>query len=143
MIRREYLTSWTAFVERVIALFDAGKNEAEISAEFGGSHIEWEGVVSEIKLREEYAPGVAIAMNTKLSPLAKGKVLRADYLFLNVRSESTSTWAGCTVGDRIRFSAKIAKAPGPFQEIQLSEFDGDPEVVLMVGLYECEFIAVI
>ena len=143
MIRRDYSTNWEAFVERVISLFNAGKSEAEISAEFGDVYVEWQGVVSEVKLSEEYAPGVAMAMNAELNPLKKGKVLRADYLFLNVEPQSASAWAGCKVGDRVSFRAKISKASGPFSEIQLSEFDGDPEVVLMVGLYECEFIAVV
>lgn len=142
-MKQEYLTNWMGFVERIISLFDMGKGEIEISAQFGGVQVEWEGVVTDIKLNEEYAPGVAVAMNPGSFPLAKGKVLRTDYLFLNVDSKSASAWTGCKIGDRVRFRAKISKALGPFPEIQLSEFDGDPEVVLLVGLYDCDFLAVI
>jgi hypothetical protein len=49
-------------------------------------------------------------------------------------------WKSCKVGDIVQFKATIAKAPGPFPEIQLSIEEKDPEILLMVGLYECELM---
>ncbi len=132
--------SWEEFLAQISMLFDSGKSEAEISDHFAGSSVEWEGVVTEVKLSEEYAPGIALSMHPETFPLAGGKVMRADYQYLNIDPDRCFDWSQCAVGDKIRFSAKISKSEGPFPAIQISEFDGDLEVVLMIGLYDCALL---
>jgi len=143
MTKNNYLTNWVIFIDYIVSLFDSGRDEIDISQEFRGGNVEWEGHIAEIKLDEEYSPGVALAMKPETLPMSKGKVLRADYLFLNTNEKTRSSWSGCRVGDKVKFRAVIAKAAGPFPEIQLSVDDEDPEVLLMMGLYECELISVI
>jgi hypothetical protein len=137
------LTSWDDFVKSVATLFDDGESEEGISEKFRGALVEWEGQIVDMKLDEKFASGIAISMTPEEYPLSKGRTLRADYLFLNVGYKEREAWEKCKVGSKIRFGAIISKAPGPFAEIQLSEFEGDPEVVLMIGLYECNLLAVI
>jgi hypothetical protein len=135
------MTDWKKFVAQIATLYNERKNEIDISAEFSGHCVEFQGVITEMKLDEKFASGIAISMQPENFPLANGKVLRSDYLFLNVDPERASDWKKCKVGDRVKFSARINKSPGPFPEIQLSEFEGDPEVILMIGLYECMLLS--
>ncbi|NOT88816.1 MAG: hypothetical protein HOP03_11610 [Lysobacter sp.] len=137
-MRHDYLADWDAFVRVIISMIEAGHDEASISERFNGLMVEWSGVIIEIKLNEEFAPGVAVSMDTGIFPISNGKSLRADYLFLNIRPSDSSDWKNCKIGDRIRFRAKISRALGPFPGVQLSEFDDDPEIILMLGLYECQ-----
>lgn len=143
MTTNSCLTNWLMFIDYIVSLFDSGQAEIDISQEFSGKSVEWQGYIAEIKLGEEYSPGVALAMKPESVPMSKGKVLRADHLFLNTNEKTRSSWSGCKVGDKVKFRAVIAKAAGPFPEIQLSVDVEDPEVLLMVGLYECELISVI
>jgi hypothetical protein len=139
----EALTSWKDFFRNVATLFDHGERDSEISERFRGARVEWEGRIVDLKLDEEFAPGIALSMNPEEYPLSAGKTLRADYLFLNITSKERATWRNCKIGNNVKFSARISKSFGPFAEIQLSEFDDDPEVVLMVGLYESTLTAIL
>jgi hypothetical protein len=136
----DHLTDWSMFVREIISMIEAGHGDASISERFNGLVVEWSGVVVEIKLDEEFAPGIAVSMDPEILPISSGKLLRTDYLFLNINPSDSSDWKKCIVGDKITFRAKISKAPGPFPEIQLSEFDDDPEIILMIGLYECQIM---
>lgn len=72
--------------------------------------------------------------------LANDRLLRADYMFLNIDADCAHAWKKCKAGDEVRFRATIATSIGPFPAVQFSELDGDPEIVLMLGLQECELI---
>lgn len=135
------LYSWANFLEAIVSLYGNGKTEAEISLQFDGKRIEGNGRVLELKFFEEYAPGIALSMQPETICIANDKLLRADYMFLNIDANSANAWKDCKVGDEILFRATIATSSGPFPAVQLSEFDGDPEIVLMVGLQKCEFLA--
>jgi hypothetical protein len=140
MTTSEYLTSWLAFTQYIVSMFEGGETEADISEALSGSDVMWVGCISEMKIDEEYSPGVALNMEPAITGMTKGRKLRSDYLFLNIDDKTVQSWKGCKAGDRVRFKATIAKASGPFHEIQLSEDDEDPEVLLMVGLYDCKLI---
>lgn len=135
---QDYLNNWLIFVEYIVSMFNKGVSEDDISKEFSGCKVSWKGVISEIKLDEEYAPGVSISMAPELTKMKRGKLLRADHLFLNVDEKNKVKWEKFSAGDEITFTARVTKSSGPFPEIQLSEDDEDPEVLLMIGLYECE-----
>lgn len=139
----DLLTDWLSFLKYITSQIDNGRSEFDISNEFGGKIVEWDGCIADIKLNEKYSPGIALIMKPEILPLSKGKILRADHLFLNVDERTRSSWNGCKVGDKVKFKAVIAKTFGPFPEIQLSEDKGDPEILLMVGLYDCELISVV
>ena len=136
MNNKECLSNWLLFIEEIVSLFNSGVSESEISKIFSGREVTWEGTISEIKLNEEYAPGVSILMTPELTKMKHGKLLRADHLFLNVDNESKADWEKREVGDKVKFTSTIVKSSGPFPEIQLSEDDDDPEVILMIGLYK-------
>jgi hypothetical protein len=132
--------SWTNFLEAIVSLYENGKTEADISLHFEGKRIEGNGRVLEVKLFEEYAPGIALSMQPETTSLANNRLLRADYMFLNINADSAHAWKKYKAGDEIRFRATIATSIGPFPSVQLSEFDEDPEIVLMVGLQDCESV---
>lgn len=138
---REALTNWEAFVGDVARLFDQGERDIEISKKFSGASVKWEGRVVDIKVDEKFAPGIALSMTPEKYPLSAGKTLRSDYLFLIINPKEKFAWRNCRVGDKVEFSAKISKSFGPFTEIRLSEYDDDPEVLLMVGLHEPVLVA--
>lgn len=140
MKNNEYLYNWSDFVCQIAELFNEGASEKEISQAFSGSKITWVGKIADIKLKEKYSPGVAMNMVPAHTQLGNNKVLRSDYLFLRVSSVTENSWATCNIGDVVRFNAVISKVAGPFPEIQLSVSENDPEVLLMMGLYDCEFI---
>lgn len=135
-----HIYPWVEFVEAIALLYENGKTEADISPQFDGKRIAGNGSILEVKLFEEYAPGIALSMQPETISLANDRLLRADYLFLNIDADSAHAWKKCKAGDEVRFRATIATSIGPFPVVQFSEFDGDPEIVLMVGLQECEFI---
>jgi len=137
----DYLTDWGAFVRAIISMIEAGHDEASISEKLNGHMVEWSGVIVGIKLNEEFAPGVAVSMAPGIFPISSGKLLRADYLFLNINPSDSLGWKNCNIGDSIKFRAKISKASRPFPEIQLSEADDDLEIILMIGLYECQIMS--
>lgn len=137
----EALTSWEAFVGDVAKLFDQGERDIEISKKFSGASVKWQGKVIEIKIDEKFAPGIALSMTPENYPLSVGKTLRSDYLFLIINPKEKSAWRNCRIGDNIEFSAKISKSFRPFTEIRISEYDGDLEVLLMVGLHEPVLVA--
>lgn len=136
-----YLENWSMFLEYICSLFESGQSENEISREFSGKRVIWEGCIADIKLEEEYTPGISLTMKPGAYPLSQGKILLADHLFLNIDENTIPTWQGCKVGKNIKFSGVIDKTAGPFPEIQLSEDKEDPEILLMIGLYECELIS--
>lgn len=135
------LKDWSSFLKEVAIMFEKGKNELEISNIFCGSEVEWEGRILDIKLDEQYAPGIALEMKPTNVLMRGGKVLRADYQFLQIE-EHPSNWSNCRVGDVIRFKAKLIDSQGPFPGIEFSTDDTDPEVVLMLALHECELISI-
>lgn len=140
MTRQDYLTDWSTFIEHIGMLIHNGVSDSEISKKLRDKQVIWEGCIAEIKLYEDHSPGVALSMNPERKALSNGKILRTDHLFLNISEGAVSEWAGCKVGDIVRFKATIVKSNSPFLEIQLSECDDDPEILLMIGLYDCHFI---
>lgn len=130
---------WQEFIGDIASFFEQGADESEISSRFLGACIEGSGVVLEIKLSEKYASGVALKMSPETIDMPKKhKVLRCDYIFLSVEEGSKRDWVGCRVGETVGFRAKIPGSNGPFSAIRLSEYDGEPEVILMMKLRECE-----
>ena len=88
-------------------------------------------------------PGVDINMGNELLRMSNGKVLRYDHIALSVPQKFIENWRQTNIGDTVRFKAKIPLKSGLFPKISLSEFDGDPEVVLMLGLVNCELIGIV
>lgn len=123
-------------MESVASMLRAGRDESSISTEFSGALVSWKGKVLEKKLHEEYAQGVSLEMSPGIVALDQGKVLRGDYLFVNVSNEHIDEWRDTPVGTEVVFTAKVTKAAGPFPEIQFSEIEGEPELILMVGAYQ-------
>ena len=140
MLAMDYLNDWGLFIKKVASMFEAGASEVDISKELSGEDVCWEGKITEVKLGEEYAPGVALRMKPAFLQMNQGKTLRADYLFLNTENVSESSWKECRVGDVVKFKATIRKSEGPFPAVQLSVDDEDPEILLMVRLYERELV---
>lgn len=132
----QFSGDWAAFMERVASMLRAGRDEASISSEFSGVLVTWKGKVLEKKLHEQYAQGVSLEMRPGVVALDHGKILRGDYLFVNVSNEHREEWRDIPVGAEVVFTAKVAKATGPFPEIQVSEVEGEPELILMVGAYQ-------
>ena len=128
--------NWAAFMECVASMLRADCDELSISREFSGAVVTWKGKVLEKKLHEQYAQGVSLEMRPGVVALDHGKVLRGDYLFVNVSSEHRDEWRDIPVGAEVVFTAKVAKAAGPFPEIRVSEIEGEPELILMVGAYQ-------
>lgn len=132
---------WQDFIAEVALMHEQGFSDSEISSKFFAACIEGEGVIAELKLSEEYAPGIALEMSPETIRLPKkNKVLRCDHLFLSIDADSSRKWAGCSVGEKIRFMAKIPGSNGPFSAIRLSEYDEEPEVLLIVKSRECELL---
>lgn len=132
----QFSGDWAAFMERIASMLRAGRDESSISSEFSGTLVSWKGKVLEKNLHEEYAQGVSLEMSPGVVALDHGRVLRGDYLFVNVSNEDGEEWRDTPVGAEVVFTAKISKTAGPFTEIQISEIEGEPELILMVGLYQ-------
>ena len=138
MNKQKNINSWKNFIASIISLYGKGFNDEKISAEFADSEVVWRGEVDDVKVNEEYAPGVAINMHPELFKINEARNLRADYLFLNVADDKKQLWKNIKKGEKITFRAVIAKSPGPFSAVQLSIDEDDPEVLLMLGLYDAE-----
>jgi hypothetical protein len=138
---KEEIFLWQDFINGVVLLYGQGFSDSEMSLHFFGAFIEGEGVVVESKLSEEYAPGIVLEMRPETVQLPKkNKVLRCDHLFLIIEPDSNRKWMGCSIGEKIRFRARIPGNNGPFSAIRLSEYDEEPEIPLMVKLRECELL---
>jgi hypothetical protein len=135
-----HLENWSDFVNKIADMFNEGSSEQDISKSFSGSKVTWTGQVADIKLDAEYSPGVAINMSPKQVKLKKNKILRCGYIFLDVPEKNKLQWTSCSIGDNVRFTGIISKTYGPFPEIRLSVDERDPEVLLMMSLYNCEFV---
>jgi hypothetical protein len=133
------IIQWQDFVSQIASLHAEKMSDSEISSRFFGASIEGEGVLAESKLSEEFAPGLSLEMLPETIEMPNtNKVLRCDHLFLRIESSLSQDWRLCRVGDRVRFRAKIPGNNGPFSAIRLSDFDDDPEVLLIVKMRECE-----
>ena len=132
----QFSGDWAAFMARIASMLRAGCDESNISSEFSGAFVTWKGKVLEKKLHEEYAQGISLEMSPGVVGLDHGKVLRGDYLFVNVSNEHREEWRDIPVGAEVVFTAKVAKAAGPFSEVQVSEVEGETELILMVGAYQ-------
>ena len=135
------LSNWKSFTGNVKKMLEAGASEEEISEQLSGKEVSFSGVIVDIKLEEEYCPGIALNMTPGSLSLSKGRVLRSDYLFLNINNDSQS-WSKCKLGSCISFNAMITKNNIPFPAVQISEDDEDPEVLLMLGLEDCKLLSI-
>jgi hypothetical protein len=136
------ITLWQKFIEELARLCEQGIKESEISSRFLGVCIEGSGVVLEIKLAERYAAGIALKMSPETVDLPKkNKILRCDYIFLSIDENTKRDWMACSVGQSVRFRAKIPGTNGPFSAIRFSEYDEEPEVLLMIKLRECRLVS--
>jgi hypothetical protein len=133
--------SWQEFIEDLARLCERGVEDTEISSRFFGACIEGGGVILEVKLSEKYAPGIALKMSPETVDLPmKNKALRCDYIFLSIEENSKRDWMACKPGEFVRFKARIPAANGPFSAIRFSEYDDEPEVLLMIKLRECKLV---
>jgi hypothetical protein len=56
------MNAWSTFVRSVVSRCERGESSGAISSTCAGESVLWEGVVSAIRLDEEYAPGVEMEM---------------------------------------------------------------------------------
>ena len=128
--------NWAEFMGCIASMLRAGHDESSLSSEFCGASVTWEGKVLEKRLDEDYARGVSLAMSPGIVALDHGKVLRGDYLFVNVSAGHGDEWRNIDVGAEIVFTARISSEGGPFPDIHVSEMEGCSELVLMVGIHQ-------
>ena len=142
MTSNEFQSSWHSFLDHIASLYGTGKREREISEIIGVVTVRWEGVVTEINLSEEFSPGIAITMEPGCVTLNNGESLRSDYQYLKIDPKNNSAWQQCERGGHVRFKARITRPSGPFTSIRLSKAKEGKEVLLMIALYDFEFISV-
>lgn len=131
---------WNSFVEYLLLNIRAGRDETFISDEVVGASFRLSGKIQQINLDEEFSPGLGVCMNPGFSDIGNGKVLRTDYLFLEIKSDEKNRWCRFEEGRDIAFKAQLKKTLGPFNEIQLSEDDDDNEIILMIALSDAELL---
>lgn len=134
------LSDWTKFLRSLINLYEEGVSEQDISKKYRGTSVEWEGRVKSKAPNENEGFRIAMNLGDEMLPIKNGKFFRSSHISLNVDKPRANSWMKCQVGDLVRFKGRIPKGTGLFPEIRLSEFEGDPEVVLMLGLIECELL---
>jgi hypothetical protein len=122
---------WGEFVSAVARMRDSGKSDVEISGVFGGRELVWNGVIIEMKLEDEFVPGVAVRMPGAKVTLAHDGLLQADHLFLNVQPGAVPLWREYEVGQEVAFRVNLSRGTGPFPAIRVSK--ADDVTLLMVG----------
>ncbi|WP_143732073.1 hypothetical protein [Microbulbifer sp. GL-2] len=130
--------SWQEFLRALVDQYLSGADDRDLSAVFGGKEVDWSGVVKSIDLTNEYAPGVSVEMDDPKITLGDSKKLIANNVFLNVDGAHKSSWADTQINERIAFSARIRRVNGPFPGVRLSQFESEPEVILLLGLEEAK-----
>lgn len=132
------LNDWRLFVNSISFLYSADKNQDDISLEFSGGCVEWEGTIRSIELGELYASGISMKMSPEFVITSNKQKILTDYLFLGVDKKFASKWADYEVGDRVKFTGNLAETDGPFPIITLSEDELEPEILLMVNVSCCK-----
>jgi len=132
--------SWQEFLRALVDQYLSGSDDHGLSSLFGGKEVSWSGVVKSIDLVNEYAPGVSVEMADPQITFDDSKKLIANNIFLNVDDSCKASWADTQIGDLVKFSAFIRRANGPFPGVRLSQFESEPEVILLLGLEEAKRI---
>jgi len=131
----EWQINWESFINSIALDFDKGASDEDLTNKYGGSEVIWEGKITEIKLDEEFSPGVQLEMPKISIPLNNGKVLEADYLFLNTDAQTKNTWLKAGVGDFVSFKTLISLGDGPFPGISISIDEEDILALPLIGTY--------
>ncbi len=127
------MISWKGFVEKAAELINLGGDDVAISRELGSREYTWSGTIQDLKLGEEYSPGVQMKMPEIRINLSNGNFIKASYLFLNTDSETERSWLTAKIGDAVTFTTTIKAEEGPFPAVQASIDNEDPEVLLLIG----------
>lgn len=126
----EWRSDWGSFVRYACNLYASGQNDAAISANVGGHRVTWRGAIKAMKLDAPAPLGVTFSMDPYRLKLPNGKSLIAGHLFVSV--DKADDWAECKVGQVVLFEATIVASNGPFNGVQIHEYEDDDDVLLML-----------
>ncbi|AQA18789.1 hypothetical protein BST95_11615 [Halioglobus japonicus] len=68
----------------------------------------------------------------------KDKFLIGDFLALNFTELDDDMVRDIGVGDPLSFKTRIIESNGPFPGVEVSEFEDEPEILIMLGTRESE-----
>lgn len=137
----DWKTDWNTFVTRLIELIDSGASESDVSERFHGSDVHWRGDITDVKINEEFAPGISLAMGTVRAPMANDLFFNANHLFLPVPPDMADSWKNCSVGDSVDFTATIPINEGPRPAIKWVKARTKPEIGLRMQLINCKRVS--
>jgi len=137
-IEKKWSTDWYTFAEQLIELLDAGVSDADISAQFRGKEVQWEGLITDVKLDDKWVPLITLSMAEQDMPMANNRVLSTSHIVLSIPPGEQESWLGSEVGESITFAASIPLFDEYTNEIQFNEMEGDPLVCLELRLVECK-----
>lgn len=90
-MKPDWSNDWKTFAEKLIQLFDSGATEEEISAQFRGKNVQWQGLITKVSLDEEWVPGINLSMAEENYPMANDRELSTSHIVLRIPYEDQET----------------------------------------------------
>ena len=127
-------SDWRVFVQMIATEFDKGKEEGELSRDFGDNQVRWKGKISDIQLHAEYAAGVRLDMPSVEATVRSNLTLIADEASVGVSESTVATWDSARVGDQVEFECTLTSGNDMFPGIKLSVFLEERQCFLELAL---------
>ncbi|MEO0422412.1 MAG: hypothetical protein AAF184_08770 [Pseudomonadota bacterium] len=127
-------TSWDAFAREVASRFNSGEDDAGLSSRFGGKTVRWFGVIAEMQLSAQYAPGISLRMPSVRLPVRGDVTYIAEQVFVGTTPELSDAWRDTDVGDEVEFDCEIGAGNELFPGIRVSVFEEEKECFLELAL---------
>ena len=128
---RIWQTRWEQFIREVVADFQAGMTDRDVTDKYSFTEVTWTGT-----LREHHLSGprscvhVQMEMPMIVIPLDNGRRVEVDFLSLSVDEQDRSAWQAVNIGDVVQFVTTLSRGIEPFPGIEWSEYDGVASILV-------------
>ena len=130
--------NWNDLIHEISKLYVSGKTEAQISFKLAGATLIDSGNIERVETDSSLAsPFIQVNMQAVTVPL-KNKLIVGNFLTLNFSHLDKKNADEYKKGMPIKFKTSIIEANGPFPGVEISEFDDEKEILIMLGTCESE-----
>lgn len=128
-MNRSWQNDWNEFLD-ALAESIRTRGAEQCAQQFGGSTVEWSGVLAEKSL-DCTAVSVTIQFPERRIDVGDGRSAVIDHVFLPVDGESVALWRPLRLGRTIQFSATFCAADSVFPPIEVKDLQDGPTIVMI------------
>lgn len=128
--------TWKEAVDEIIRLYVSGGDSASISDELAGAIISGEGTIEHVETDSSVASAFIQLNMPRVEVPYKKKLICANFLALNFSEFGEQEIKEYSKGSTLSFVTTLMKSNGPFPGIEISEFEDEKEILIMLGTKE-------